>query len=106
MCLAIPGKVVEISDEFGLKMGKVDYAGTVNKVCLAYIPDIQIGQYTVVHAGFALSIIDEEEAVKSYEAWEELIGSAQGQGGDQYGGGDMHTIQGLKQSIKDNKETL
>lgn len=105
MCLAIPGKVVEIYDEFGLKMGKVDYAGTVNKVCLEYIPDIQIGQYTVVHAGFALSIIDEEEAVKSFEAWEELIGSAAGQGDDQYGG-YMQTIQELKQSVKDNKETL
>ena len=105
MCLAIPGKVVEIYDEFGLKMGKVDYAGTINKVCLAYIPDIRLGQYTVVHAGFALSIIDEEEAVKSYEAWEELIGSAAGQGGDQYGD-HMQTIQGLKQSVKDNKEIL
>lgn len=105
MCLAIPGKVVEIYDEFGLKMGKVDYAGTVNKVCLAYIPDIQIGQYTVVHAGFALSVIDEEEAFKSYEAWEELIGSAAKHDGDQYGG-DMQTIQGLKQSVKDNKKTI
>ena len=99
MCLAIPGKVIEIYDEAGLKMGKVDYAGTINKVCLEYIPDIQIGQYTIVHAGFALSIIDEEEAVKSYEAWEELIGSAAGQGGDQYGD-YMQTIQGLKQSAK------
>ena len=99
MCLAIPGKVIEIYDEAGLKMGKVDYAGTINKVCLEYIPDIQIGQYTIVHAGFALSIIDEEEAVKSYEAWEELIGSAVGQGGDQYGD-YMQTIQELKQSAK------
>ena len=105
MCLAIPGKVVEISDEFGLKMGKVDYAGTVNKVCLEYVPDIQIGQYTVVHAGFALSIIDEEEAVKSYEAWEELVGSAVGLADDQYGD-HMQTLQGLKQSVRDNKGTL
>ncbi len=105
MCLAIPGKVVEIYDEFGLKMGKVDYAGTVNKVCLEYVPDIRIGQYTVVHAGFALSVIDEEEAIKSYEAWEELVGSATGQDDDQYGD-YMQTIQGLKQSVKDNKGTL
>lgn len=99
MCLAIPGKVIEIYDEAGVKMGKVDYAGTINKVCLEYIPDIQIGQYTIVHAGFALSIIDEEEAVKSYEAWEELIKSAARQGGDQYGD-YMQTIQGLKQNVK------
>jgi hydrogenase expression/formation protein HypC len=98
MCLAIPGKVIEIYDEAGLKMGKVDYAGTINKVCLEYIPDIQVGQYTVVHAGFALSIIEEEEAVKSYDAWEKLIESAGGQGGDQYGD-YMQTIQELKQSV-------
>ena len=58
-----------------------------------------------MHAGFALSIIDEEEALKSYEAWEELIGSTTGQADDQYGG-YMQTIQELKQSVKDNKETL
>jgi len=73
MCLAVPGKVIEIFSESGLTMGRIDYAGTVNKVCLEYIPEIQVGQYTVVHAGFALSIIDEEEAFKSYEAWEELL---------------------------------
>ncbi len=105
MCLAIPGKVVAINDEFGLKMGKVDYAGTVNKVCLAYVPDIQVGQYTVVHAGFALSIIDEEEALKSYEAWEELIGSAAGQDDEEYGS-YLQTLQGLKQSVQENKGTL
>ena len=72
MCLAIPGKVVEIFDEAGLVMGTVDYDGTLSKVCLEYVPEIEIGQYTVVHAGFAISIIDEEEAQKSKEAWEEL----------------------------------
>jgi hydrogenase expression/formation protein HypC len=98
MCLAIPGKVIEIVEEAGLKMGRVDYAGTVNKVCLEYVPDIQIGQYTVVHAGFALSIIDETEAIKSYEAWEELIRSAGGQDESQYGE-YLQTIQALKDSI-------
>ena len=98
MCLAIPGKVIEIYEEAGLRMGKIDYAGTVNKVCLEYIPEIEIGQYTVVHAGFALSIIDEEEAMKSFEAWEELIQSAAGQGGGQYDD-YLETIQGLKENI-------
>lgn len=105
MCLAIPGKVVEIYEEVGLKMGKIDYAGTVSKVCLEYIPDIQIGQYTIVHAGFALSIIDEEEAVKSYEAWEELVGAAAGQGGNEYGD-YIQTIQGLKQNVNNKKTTI
>jgi len=97
MCLAIPGKVIEIYEEAGLKMGRIDYAGTVNKVCLEYIPEIEIGQYTVVHAGFGLSIIDEQEALKSYEAWEELILSAAAQGDSQYDD-YLQTIQGLKKN--------
>ena len=98
MCLAIPGKVIEIYEEAGLKMGRIDYAGTVNKVCLEYIPEIEIGQYTVVHAGFGLSIIDEQEAVKSYEAWEELIRSATLHGDGQYDD-QLQTIQGLKENV-------
>ena len=85
MCLAIPGKVIEIIDEDGLKMGKISYGGTVNKACLEYVPDIKIGQYTVVHAGFALSIIDEQEAMKSYEIWQELSEAAAQQGVDVFG---------------------
>ena len=72
MCLAIPGKVVEIFDEAGIVMGNIDYGGTLSRVCLEYVPEIEIGQYTVVHAGFAISIIDEEEARKSFEAWKEM----------------------------------
>jgi hydrogenase expression/formation protein HypC len=101
MCLAIPGKVIEIYEEAGLKMGKIDYAGTVNKVCLEYIPEILVGQYTVVHAGFALSIIDEQEAIKSYEAWEELIESAAQHEGGQYND-QLQTIQGLKKKALEN----
>ena len=100
MCLAVPGKVIEIFEEAGLKMGKIDYAGTVNKACLEYIPEIQVGQYTVVHAGFALSIIDEDEAVKSYEAWEELITVAAQQGEGQYDD-QLQTIQNLKEKVSD-----
>jgi hydrogenase expression/formation protein HypC len=71
MCLAIPGKLVEIIEEGGLKMGRLDYNGTVNKVCLEYVPEIELGQYALVHAGFAISILDEEEAIRSFEAWRE-----------------------------------
>lgn len=85
MCLAIPGKVIEIIEENGLKMGKISYSGTVNKACLEYVPDIQVGQYTVVHAGFALSIIDEEEAMKSYKIWQELSETAAKEGMDIFG---------------------
>ncbi|MBN1279457.1 MAG: HypC/HybG/HupF family hydrogenase formation chaperone [Chlorobium sp.] len=75
MCLAIPGKLIEITDENGLKMGVVDVNGTKTKACLEYVPEILPGQYTIVHAGFALKIIDEEEAAESLKLWQELIDS-------------------------------
>ncbi|MFB0516451.1 MAG: HypC/HybG/HupF family hydrogenase formation chaperone [Candidatus Neomarinimicrobiota bacterium] len=80
MCLAIPGKVVEIYEENGLRMGRIDYGGVVNKACLEYVPEIEIGQYTIVHAGFAISILDEEEALKSFEAWQEMASAARAAG--------------------------
>ncbi len=73
MCLAIPGKVVAISEENGMKMGTVDVNGSLTRACLEYVPDIQLGQYTIVHAGFALKIIDEEEAAESLKLWDELL---------------------------------
>ncbi len=72
MCLAIPGKLVEVFAEGGLKMGRLNYDGTINKVCLEYVPEIEIGQYALVHAGFAISILDEEEAAQSFAAWREF----------------------------------
>ncbi len=72
MCLAIPGKVIETYDENGIKMGKIDYSGTISTACLEYLPEIEVGQFTLVHAGFALSVLDEEEAQKSLDAWKEL----------------------------------
>ena len=62
MCLGIPGKIVEIYEAEGLKMGKVDFGGVIRETCLAYVPEAEIGQYTIVHVGFALNLIDEEEA--------------------------------------------
>ncbi len=77
MCLAIPGKILEIFEDHGLKMGRIDYAGTVNVACLEYVPDAQPGQYVIVHAGFAISVLDEEEAQKSLELWRELEEAAE-----------------------------
>ena len=54
-----------------MKMGRIEYSGTVNIACLEYVPEIEIGQYAVVHAGFAISVLDEEEAAKSFDAWRE-----------------------------------
>ena len=86
MCLAIPGKLIKIYENTGLKMGEVDYDGTVSQVCLEYVPEIALGQYTIVHAGFALSILDEDEARKTLDIWQELLEKAdqlrEGQGQD------------------------
>jgi hydrogenase expression/formation protein HypC len=85
MCLGIPGKVIKIFEENGLKMGNIDYSGTVNKACLEYVPEIQPGQYIIVHAGFGISIINEEEAQKTLEVLEALVDAAAAEGLDIYG---------------------
>ncbi len=72
MCLAVPGKVLEIYDENGLSMGRIDYAGTENTACLSYCPDVTTGQYVIVHAGFALQILDEAEAMETLRTLTDL----------------------------------
>jgi hydrogenase expression/formation protein HypC len=67
MCLGIPGRVIEIRDDAGLPMGKVDFGGVRKEACLAYIPEVQIGDYVIIHVGFAISRVDEEEALKTLE---------------------------------------
>ncbi|MDE3187848.1 MAG: HypC/HybG/HupF family hydrogenase formation chaperone [Acidobacteriota bacterium] len=65
MCLAIPGRVEEIADENGLRVGRVNFGGVVKRVCLDYVPEVEVGDYTIVHVGFAISKIDEETAEKT-----------------------------------------
>lgn len=72
MCLGIPGKIIEIYEQNGLKMGKVDFGGAVREACLAYVPEAQIGDYTIVHVGFALNLIDEAEAQKTLELFQQI----------------------------------
>jgi len=67
MCLGIPGKVVEIRDEGPLRMALVDFGGVRKEACLAYVPEVQLGDYVIVHVGFAISQLDEEEAMKTLE---------------------------------------
>ncbi len=62
MCLGVPGKITEIYQENGLRMGKIDFGGVTRDACLAYVPEAQIGDYTVIHVGFAISQLSEEEA--------------------------------------------
>jgi hydrogenase expression/formation protein HypC len=72
MCLAVPGKIVERHEENGLAMGTVDFAGTTVSVCLAYVPEAEVGNYVIVHAGFALNVLDEEEAQKTLALFDEI----------------------------------
>ena len=62
MCLGIPGKIVEIYEANGLRMGKIDFGGVTREACLAYVPEAQLEEYTVIHVGFAISLLSEEEA--------------------------------------------
>jgi hydrogenase expression/formation protein HypC len=73
MCLAIPGKVLEIqTNEAGVRMGRANFGGIVKQVCLEYTPDVTAGDYVLVHVGFALSKVDEEEAARTYRLLEDL----------------------------------
>ena len=73
MCLAIPGKVIEISqDAQGVRMGRADFGGIVKQVCLEYTPEVNAGDYVLVHVGFALGKVDEEEAARTYQLLEEM----------------------------------
>lgn len=72
MCLAVPGKLLEIYDKNGLSMGRIDFSGSVKSACLEFVPEVNIGQYVIVHAGFAINILDEEEASESLKELKEL----------------------------------
>ncbi len=73
MCLAIPGKVLEIQqDTHGVRMGKTNFGGIVKQVCLEYTPEVNCGDYILVHVGFALGKVDEAEAQRTYQALEEM----------------------------------
>ena len=72
MCLAILGKLIEKSDKEGLSMGTVDYGGRTSKVCLSCTPDLQLGQYTIVHAGFTLTVFNEDEILQCMEIDQEM----------------------------------
>ena len=82
MCLGMPGKVIEITEEDGLLMGKVDYSGTISKTCLSYCGDVKEGEYVIVHAGFAISVLDEESAKETLNYYKQMADEAAKQGKD------------------------
>lgn len=72
MCLGIPGRVTEIYEQDGVPMGKVDFGGVRKEVCLIYLPEMKIGNYVIVHVGFAITQIDEKSARETLALFEEL----------------------------------
>lgn len=73
MCLGIPAKVMETYERDGLTMGKVDFgSGVLREACFAYTPEVQPGDYAIIHVGFAISLIDEEEANRTLELLAEM----------------------------------
>ncbi len=72
MCLAVPGRVESVYETDGTRMGKVNFGGVVKEVCLAYLPDIAVGDYTIVHVGFAISKIDETTAQETLRTFASL----------------------------------
>lgn len=72
MCLGVPGRIEEIWDAEGTRMARVDFGGVNKDVCLAYLPDLAVGDYTIVHVGFAISQVDELSAQETLRLFEEI----------------------------------
>ncbi|MGA2268532.1 MAG: HypC/HybG/HupF family hydrogenase formation chaperone [Bryobacteraceae bacterium] len=72
MCLAVPGKITELHDAGGVPMARVDFGGIAREVCMAYLPEARPGEYVVVHVGFAISQVDEEEAARTLALLKQL----------------------------------
>ncbi|MEU9965833.1 HypC/HybG/HupF family hydrogenase formation chaperone [Streptomyces malaysiensis] len=72
MCLAVPGRVVGIEERDGAPMARVDFGGVVKDVCLAYLPEIEVGEYAIVHVGFAIQRLDEESALATLRLFERI----------------------------------
>jgi hydrogenase expression/formation protein HypC len=72
MCLGVPGKIIDIYEENNVRMGKVDFGGIIKEACLAYVPEVEVGDYTIIHVGFAITKLDEESARESLALFEEM----------------------------------
>lgn len=72
MCLGIPGKIVEIYEQENMKMCKIDFGGTTREVCLDFVPEAKLGDYTIIHVGFAISLLSEEEAMETLKLLQEI----------------------------------
>ena len=82
MCLGIPGKIIDVYAAGGLPMGKVDFGGVTKECCLAYVPEAKVGDYTIIHVGFGLNIVDEAEALETLDLLRQIdaLGEELGEG--------------------------
>jgi len=72
MCLGVPGKIVEIFEDSGLIMGKVDFGGVTRQACLSYVPEAQVGDYAIIHVGFAINLLNEKDALETLDLLREI----------------------------------
>jgi hydrogenase expression/formation protein HypC len=72
MCLGIPGKITDIYERNDFQMGKIDFGGISKEVCLAYVPEAKVGDYALIHVGFAISLMDEDEAMETLKLIKEV----------------------------------
>ena len=72
MCLGVPGKIVETYERGGLQMAKVDFGGVFREACLNYVPEAKIGDYCIIHVGFAISLLSESEAMETLELLKQI----------------------------------
>lgn len=72
MCLAVPGRIIEVYTSDGLRMARIDFGGAVREACLEYVPEAKVGDYAIVHVGFAISLLDEKEAQERLDLFRAL----------------------------------
>jgi hydrogenase expression/formation protein HypC len=73
MCLGVPGKIVDIYEDGGLLMGKIDFGGVTREACLAYVPEAQVGNYAIIHVGFAINLLSEKDALETLDMLREIV---------------------------------
>ena len=82
MCLGVPGKIIEIYKKQGLSMAKVDFSGVIREACIEHVPEANVGDYAIIHVGFAISLVSEEEAQQSMDLLREILEADQEQESD------------------------
>lgn len=77
MCLGVPGKIIEIYEKEGLRMAQVDFSGVKREACLEHVPEAKVGDYAIIHVGFALSLLSEEEAQETIDLLRQVIAAGE-----------------------------